>query len=180
MCSTSCFSNAKIVAGTLLSVMLHVHYLFCLNIGRPMYQRFGKTHLESDGLTFYIYCLYSSFHIPKFDTAHRTRVLYYSQNKQRILRYKKLNYWVFLFIYDLLLRYSYNTWEVTNCSNNQFTTVSLWLFVYVRVKHLKVSAVKNKYYIKKHCSCWCRVYNSRCLVRLCIYFLYCTWRSSKV
>ena len=24
--------------------------------------------------------------------------------------------------------------------------------MYVRVKHLKVSAVKNKYYIKKHCS----------------------------
>ena len=54
----------------------------------------------------------------------------------------------YLFIYDLLLRYSYNTWEVTNCSNNQFTTVSLWLFVYVRLKHVKVSAVKNKYYIK--------------------------------
>ena len=54
----------------------------------------------------------------------------------------------YFFIYDLLLRYSYNTWEVTNCSNNQFTTVSLWLFMYVRVKHLKVSAVKIKYYIK--------------------------------
>ena len=37
---------------------------------------------------------------------------------------------------------------VTNCFKNQFTAVSLWLFVYVRVKHLKVSALKNKYYIK--------------------------------
>jgi hypothetical protein len=55
---------------------------------------------------------------------------------------------VYLFIYDLLLRYSYNTWGLTDCSNNQFTTVSLWLFRHVRVKHLKVSAVKNKYYIK--------------------------------
>jgi len=54
----------------------------------------------------------------------------------------------FLFIYDLLLRYSYNTWGLTNCSNNQLTTSSLWLFMYVLVKHLKVSAVKNKYYIK--------------------------------
>jgi hypothetical protein len=87
---------------------------------------------------------------------------------------------VHLFIYDSLLRYSYNTCEVTNCCNNQFTTVSLWLFLYVRVKHVKVSAVKNKYYIKKHCSGRCRVYNNRCLIRLCIYFLYCTWRSSKV
>ena len=39
--------------------------------------------------------------------------------------------YLFLFIYDLSLRYSYNTWEVTNCSNNQFTTVSLWLFMCV-------------------------------------------------
>jgi len=53
-----------------------------------------------------------------------------------------------IFIYYLLLRFSYNTWEVTNCSNNQFTTVPLWLFMYVRVKHVKVSAMKNKYYIK--------------------------------
>jgi len=52
----------------------------------------------------------------------------------------------YLFIWDLLLRYSYNTWEVTNCYNNQFTTISLWLFLYVRVKHVKVSAVKNKYH----------------------------------
>ena len=47
-----------------------------------------------------------------------------------------------------------------------------WLFIYVRVKHVKISAVKNKYYIKKHCSCRCRVYCNRCLMCLCIYFLY--------
>ena len=69
MCNTSCSSTAKMVAGTLLSVTLHVHYLFCLNAGRPMYQPFGKTRLEPDGLTFHINCLYSSFHIPKFDTV---------------------------------------------------------------------------------------------------------------
>jgi len=40
-----------------------------------------------------------------------------------------------------------STW-FANCSNNQFTIVSLWVFMYVRVKHVKVSAVKNKYYIK--------------------------------
>jgi len=51
-------------------------------------------------------------------------------------------------VQDEWLRYSYNTCEVTNCSNNQFTTVSLWVFLYVRVKHVKVSAVKNKYDIK--------------------------------
>ena len=81
---------------------------------------------------------------------------------------------IIIIIYDLLLRYSYNTWEVTNCSNNQFTTVSLWLFLYVRVKHVKVSAVKNKYYIKNTAAAGVG------LVRLCIYFVYCTWRSSKV
>ena len=53
--------------------------------------------------------------------------------------------------------------------------------MYVRVKHVKVSAVKNKYYIKKNTAAADgKVYYSRCLVRLCIYFLYCTWRSGKV
>jgi len=72
-------------------------------------------------------------------------------------------WWFFsiLFIYDLLLRYSYNTWEVTNCSYNQFTTVSLRLFMYVCVKHLKVSAVKNKYYIKNTVAAGVGVYNNR-------------------
>ena len=51
----------------------------------------------------------------------------------------------------ILFPFNNFTCEVTNCSN-QFTTVSLWLFMHVRVKHLKISAVKNKYYIKKHCS----------------------------
>jgi len=26
--------------------------------------------------------------------------------------------------------------------------------MHVRVKHVKVSAVKNKHYMKKNCSCW--------------------------
>ena len=75
-----------------------------------------------------------------------------------------------------MLRYSYNTCVITNCSNNQFTTISLWVFMYIHVcvKHVKVSAVKNKYYIKNTAAAGGKVYNSRCLVRLCIYFLYCT------
>ena len=32
---------------------------------------------------------------------------------------------------------------------------------------------------KKHCSRLVDSYNRRCLVRLCIYFLYCCWRSDR-
>jgi len=46
---------------------------------------------------------------------------------------------------------------------NSITSI---IYVCVCVKHLKVSAVKNKYYIKKHCSCRCRVYNNRWQGRL--------------
>jgi hypothetical protein len=44
----------------------------------------------------------------------------------------------------------------------------------VRVKHVKLSAVKISYNIKrKTLQLLGDVYNRRCLVRLCIYFLYC-------
>jgi hypothetical protein len=49
-----------------------------------------------------------------------------------------------------------STYRVTNCSNNQFTTVTFCLFMKVRVKHVKSSAAKITYNIKKHCSCWVR------------------------
>jgi len=119
----------------------------------------------------------------RMHTTFRTGRVFEIKNIRSSLNwwiFQRSTFFIYLFIYDLLLRYSYNTCEVTNCSNNQFTTVSLWLFMYVRVKNLKVSAVKNKYYIKRNCSCRWRVYNNRCLIRLCIYFLYCTWRSGKV
>ena len=42
----------------------------------------------------------------------------------------------------------------------------------MRVKHVKVSAVKNKYYIKNTAAAGEKVYNNRFMVRLCIYFVY--------
>jgi hypothetical protein len=62
-----------------------------------MYQRFGKTHLESEGLTFYSYCLYCQFSRSKIrQYIHRVGVLYDSQNKQRILPYTRFNYCFFI------------------------------------------------------------------------------------
>ena len=48
--------------------------------------------------------------------------------------------------YDLLLRYSYNMWG--NKLFQQPIYNGITLIIHVHVKHLKVSAVKNKYYIK--------------------------------
>ena len=39
-----------------------------------------------------------------------------------------------------------------SCSYNQFTTLSLQVFMRVNVRHINVSAVKNNYNGKKHCS----------------------------
>jgi hypothetical protein len=69
--ATNTLSQCVILLAFPLQKWLHErpqYYVICTllvllkyRVGRPMYQRFGKTHLESDGLSFYSYCLYCQF-----------------------------------------------------------------------------------------------------------------------
>jgi len=62
-----------------------------------------------------------------------------------------------------------------NCSYSQFTTLSLQVFMWVNVRHINISAVKNNYNGENTAAARREVATEDVLVRLCIYFLYCLW-----